>query len=153
MSLIVAMNSQILVSRGKPTTQTSTFLGLSSELGVDGHYDSFIYQNGLFKKNCFHTNFENNPSWTVDLKGQHEVNTVVLYNRMDCCSERVVGTVVEVLSDSNQVLYECGSAKESKGMYIFSCSKNIGSKIRVKNPGWKILHLCEVDVWGCKYNY
>ena len=146
----MAMNSQVILSRGKPTTQSSVYLGLTGDLAVDGNYDSFIMQDKTLTKTCFHTKSENNPFWKVDLLESFVVDAVIIYNRMDCCTDRIVGSVVELLNSKDEVIHKCGVIKEAKDTYYLSCNGKVGNKVRITNPGSKTLHVCEVDVLGIR---
>lgn len=68
------------VAFGKPTKQSS-FAGFGdpSATAVDGR------RTGLFG---FHTNFEPNPWWEVDLQGSYPISEIVVFNRMDVCAHR-----------------------------------------------------------------
>ena len=147
---IMGMGCQIIISRGRPTSISSFGYGSPGELAVDGSYVSTMYNMGALIKSCFHSNYENNPYWIVHFKEESVVNSVVIYNRMDCCSDRIIGSIVELLSPTSEVVHQCGTITETQGIYIFSCKGEIGSKVRIRNPGLKILHFCEVDVLGSK---
>ena len=68
---------------------------------------------------------------------------------MDCCSERLTGAQVYVVSGTGNSL--CGSLPSTKGKEILeiSCSGKSGTKVMIKKPGSSaILTLCEVEVLG-----
>lgn len=74
------------VALGKPATQSSTFPGTSAyaALAVDGNTDG-VYGHG----SVTHTNFDSNPWWQVDLGSSIAIDSIVVWNRTDCCSDRL----------------------------------------------------------------
>ncbi len=101
-----------LLSKGATTSQSSTrTAGGESSRAVDGNTDGAFASNS-----CTHTNTEPNPWWMVDLAAAYAIDKVVatsphtpssqlqhrttgaswqvvLYNRQDCCSERLNNAV------------------------------------------------------------
>lgn len=70
----------------KPTSQSSIHGWGASSLAVDGN------TNGdFFKKSVTHTSDTNsmNPYWEVDLIKNYKINEIQLYNRTDCCADRL----------------------------------------------------------------
>jgi hypothetical protein len=45
-------------------------------------------------RSCTHTASEKGNWWRADLAQKSEVNKIVIYNRVDCCSERIKGAKV-----------------------------------------------------------
>lgn len=78
---------------GRPVTQSSTAYGAAASRAVDGN------SNGDFNAGSVtHTNYEESPYWEVDLGNSYEgsnswdvyyIDTLELYNRTDCCSDRL----------------------------------------------------------------
>ncbi|XP_072023131.1 uncharacterized protein [Amphiura filiformis] len=76
---------------GKPTSQSSTHASQgTSDHAVDGNTNGYY-----FSESCTHTAFNNvgNPWWAVDMQQDECVDKVVLYNRADCCEERLEGAI------------------------------------------------------------
>ena len=71
------------VALSKPTAQSSTGYGGSSSRAVDGNTDGNWNRGSVT-----HTNHESNPYWQVDLEEIYKIDTIVVYNRNDCCSIR-----------------------------------------------------------------
>jgi len=66
-----------------------------ARLAVDGN------RNGRFSGgSCFHTNRYANPWWMVDLAGDSTVLYVTVWNRVDCCDERLADYRVGVTNIS-----------------------------------------------------
>ncbi|KAG9462873.1 hypothetical protein GDO78_022956 [Eleutherodactylus coqui] len=75
-------------------SQSSTYEGSvgiipGPELAIDGNDDAEFKLGS-----CMHTKRDYGPWWTVDMKRLMNVGTVVLTNRQDCCSERLMGAQV-----------------------------------------------------------
>jgi hypothetical protein len=70
---------------GKAATQSSTLVtGSAASLAVDGN------TNGSFSGGFVtHTNLEANPWWQVDLGASTAIHSIVIWNRTDCCQDRL----------------------------------------------------------------
>ena len=78
-------------------TQSSTFL-FGPGLAIDGDTDGDIGHNSLT-----HTGFDDaSPTWEVELDRDYEIETIVLWNRTDCCSERLTNFTVSILDEKRQ---------------------------------------------------
>jgi fibronectin-binding autotransporter adhesin len=97
---VLAPVVQANVARGKSATQSSTASGGVASRAVDGN------TNGTWGSGSVtHTNTEGNPWWQVDLGADTAINQVLMYNRTDCCGDRLSDVWVEILDASNQVLW------------------------------------------------
>ncbi len=74
----------------KPTNQSSTAFGGDASRAVDGNMDG-TYNNG----SVTHSDLENGAWWMVDLGAEYLIQNVTVYNRTDCCSERLSAMVLE----------------------------------------------------------
>src|SRR5690606_29953145 len=79
---------------GKPATQSSTVLGGDPSRAVDGNTDGNWSSNSVT-----HTADGLSEWWMVDLEAAVNIGYVVLFNRTDCCAERLHDFVVRVSSD------------------------------------------------------
>src|SRR5262245_37498823 len=69
---------------GRPTSQWSmNHLGVSSR-AVDGNTSGWWGDGSVT-----HTAYESQAWWQVDLEAVRSVGDVVLYNRTDCCTDRL----------------------------------------------------------------
>ncbi|XP_078664090.1 E-selectin-like [Branchiostoma floridae x Branchiostoma belcheri] len=141
------------VALGRPTEQSSLHptAGGEPHLAVDGNTNGHY-----FSLSCTHTVGELNPWWRVDLGHSLCVERVVLYNRMDCCWDRLRQAIVHV-GDNIQVDSNpsCGApltAIEGVQPYTAVCpgliGRYVGVRIGTTNLELKILTLCEVKVYG-----
>jgi hypothetical protein len=89
-------NKGINVAKGKATSQSSTLnSNYPSSNAVDGNFQSFT-----------HTGPQQGAGqwWQVDLGNNYEINQIQIYNRRDCCPERLNSSKVELLSSSNGII-------------------------------------------------
>lgn len=82
---------------GQPATQSSTAFSGPAGAAVDGLAFPFYSAEGPLT----HTAFESNPWWQVDLGETIRLDRILLFNRTDCCSERLADASIFV---SNQPL-------------------------------------------------
>jgi NedA-like, galactose-binding domain len=69
---------------GKPATQSSTAFDAPASRGVDGNTSGNWANNSVTS-----TANEHQPWWQVDLGGIQQIEVVKLWNRTDCCSDRL----------------------------------------------------------------
>ncbi|XP_019628635.1 PREDICTED: plasminogen-like [Branchiostoma belcheri] len=140
------------VALGKTAFQTSTLNGMHgpgvASLAVDGITN--IYMN-YGTATCTHTQEETDPSWWVDLGRSYMIDRVVIFNRMDCCSERLNPFNIHI-GDSDQVSENprCGGDHQilvTKPTVSIQCRWMAGRYVgfRLTGPS-RILTLCEVQV-------
>jgi hypothetical protein len=69
---------------GKPATQSSEAFGGSASRAVDGD------TNGMFNNNSVtHTDLNAHPWWQTDLGTSSPISSINVWNRTDCCSNRL----------------------------------------------------------------
>ncbi|XP_012689666.1 fucolectin-like [Clupea harengus] len=116
---------------------------------IDGNRNDNAYHGS-----CTHTAHHPNPWWRVDLLKKFRVDSVIITNRGDCCSERLNGAVLRIgnslqnQGNSNPVCAVISSipAGESKA---FKCHGMEGRWVNVLIPGRsEYLTLCEVEVYA-----
>jgi hypothetical protein len=137
-----------LVSQRKPTTQwPGTVASGYSSRAVDGNTN-----NRFALKSCTHTNRSRNPWWRVDLRRQYSVQKVQVWNRADCCGNRLNGFVVRV---GNSGAWSrngwCGRGRNVRqgGVATVQCRGRRGRFVFVVLQNrTNYLTLCEVRVWA-----
>ena len=84
------------MAKGKIATQSSTLSNPANPVAskaVDGNTD------GSFPSaSTTHTNQEQSPWWKVDLGKEYQITAITLWNRVDCCGERLNNFQI-ILSD------------------------------------------------------
>ncbi len=79
------------IAKGAKVRQSSLGFGGDPRRAVDGNPSGNWGHNSVT-----HTNLENGAWLEVDLGAGYSVDKVVIYNRTDCCAERLNNAVVEV---------------------------------------------------------
>ncbi|SHJ76445.1 Por secretion system C-terminal sorting domain-containing protein [Reichenbachiella agariperforans] len=131
------------IALGKSTSQSSTAHGGLSSRAVDGN-TSGVWSHG----SVTHTNAESNPWWEVDLGGAYEVDEIVLYNRTNCCMDRLSNFTVSVMNGSTTTWSQTYSAYPNPSQTI-QVGGAQGETVRVQlNGSSNPLSLAEVQVYG-----
>ncbi|XP_060134164.1 uncharacterized protein LOC118089696 [Zootoca vivipara] len=142
------------LARGRPACQSSIYshpIIPSASKAIDGNCDG-----NFFHGSCTHTNAEKEPWWHVDLGEQFAISTVVVKNREDCCSERLLGAEIRVgdsVADHGKSNPLCGNITDPRrGSFTsLNCHWLKGRYVSVNLPGEaSTLTLCEVEVYGTK---
>jgi len=140
-------SGKLNVAKGKKATQSSESHGGKAYRAVDGN------TSGIWSKNSVtHTSSQCDQWWEVDLNGVYDVEYIAIYNRLDCCQERLTNFIVELLStdaSGKPVAVEDvehnGPAKPVTLIHFESSEK--GSKVRIQLKGCGYLSLAEVEVY------
>ena len=122
--------------KGKQTQQGSEGWDGKPERALDGNTDGNYGHNS-----CTHTQNNGGAWWSVDLGQSYSIQEVVVWNRSDCCHDRLNG--VEVTIDSQP----CGTISAQQQENKISCGGKTGSKINIKSTRNDYLTLCEVEVY------
>ncbi|KAH9488872.1 hypothetical protein Btru_041496 [Bulinus truncatus] len=140
----------------KPAVQSSDYLPYYAYLAVDGNND-----DNMTHGHCQHTWSETMPWWMVDLRGQFEVDTIILTNRGDLSQSytRLKNFSIDVFIEDPRKLASfpkligdvCYSQGDPlfRGTYSFKCPTGIvGRFVRlVKTVSHAdYLHICEMEV-------
>src|SRR5437588_766247 len=143
---------------GKTATQSSTLAGFSTATaassGVDANTD------GIFTRNSVtHTNLDANAWWQVDLGSSVTVGFIKIWNRTDCCSDRLsdywvfVSNTPLLSTDTPSTLQTRAATWNSHQTSYPNPSTTIavnaaGRYVRVQLSGSNYLSLAEVQVFG-----
>jgi len=141
------------VAQGKTSKQSSTSNGGAAGRAVDGN------NNGTYSANSVtHTGSNANAWWQVDLGSSYALNSLVLWNRTDCCANRLANFYVFVatgdmsgrsytslVNDATVWRYQVTGQAPTK-LHI---PANInGRYVRVQLAGTNYLSLAEMQVWA-----
>ena len=127
-----------LVSRNKPTMQSSESSGGKGDRAVDGT------TNGSYGSNsCTHTKAELGSWWSVDLGAVYAVSQVKIWNRSDCCGERLDNIMVIVDDVTCEKIGKFGASPRT-----VQCNGAEGEIVRIEHQRMSVLTLCEVEVYG-----
>lgn len=133
---------------GKPTRQSSVYRGTGlkhdSDLGVDGQTGPFPQPQGLVMTNC-----EDNSWWQVDLEGVHTLTEMRVFNRSDCCQERL-STVNVLLSDDGKRWIAIYSHKGDPigDQLVVDLKGRKARFVRLALDKKEFLHFYECEVFG-----
>jgi hypothetical protein len=148
------LSAQNNLALNKRATQSSNYTNTSGQpsKAVDGNTDG-RWQSG----SVTHTQGgqgQNNPWWSVDLGEVYEITQIRIWNRTDCCTQRL---------DNFKILVK-NTATESWRGFVSGTQRNTGSNpmsfngkaegryvlIQLMNPKG-ILSLAEVEVYGMAF--
>lgn len=141
------------LTRGKRATQSSEGYGGKAVLAIDGN------KNPDFNaKSISHTaDGDKLPWWEVDLGAVHKVVAIRVFNRADCCAERLAAAGAVVLVSDQPFPNPNGMASQRKRvfpiqgvkpMYDFPTGGMPARFVRVQMQKPGALHLAEIEVIG-----
>ena len=119
-------------------TQSSQHGSGSAGKAVDGNTNQQYRGNS-----CTHTK-NKSPWWKLSLGQEMSIDRVEVWNRADCCGNRLTGVQVKVGSQL------CGSLTSSTAKQTIGCNEKMGAVVELKMPRNDYLSLCEVKVYGTK---
>lgn len=138
---------------GKPVRQSSTGYGGKPEHAVDGNKDGNYSANSVT-----HTDNAPNEWWEIDLGSQKQIREIKIWNRTDCCGERLSNFYVLVSphqfsGSSLQAALNTPSVWQSHhpgvaGRETTIPVAGIGRYVRIQLAGQNWLSLAEVEVIG-----
>jgi hypothetical protein len=142
---------------GKVASQSSTIAGAPSAAAasaIDGNTDGAFYDGSVTA-----TNLDTNAWWQVDLGASATINSIVIWNRLDCCSSRLndywvfVSDTPFLPTDTPTTLQNRAGTFSSHQTSAPSPSTTIlganeGRYVRVQLTGTNYLSLAEVQVFG-----
>jgi hypothetical protein len=142
---------------GRTATQSSTLPGYATTgaaSAVDGNTDGQFFDGSVT-----HTNLDTNAWWQVDLGASASINTVVVWNRIDCCSTRLsdfwvfVSNTPFLPTDTPLTLQNRAGTFASHQTTAPNPTTTIpvgaqGRYVRVQLSGTNNLSLAEVQVFG-----
>jgi hypothetical protein len=148
---VMAQEDTTNLALNKSTLQSSTDYGGSSDRAVDGNTDGIYWSNSVT-----HTYAQTSPWWQVDLGVSQDISKVEIWNRTDCCAERLNNFYVFV-SDTPFTSNDPAvtASQENVEAYFISGAAPTSSEIdvnaqgryvRVQLQGYGILSLAEVKV-------
>lgn len=143
------------VALGKTASQSSTYAGTTpAARAVDGNTDS-NYGGGSMAV----TNADANAWWEVDLGYSHALAAIRVWNRTDCCSNRLAGARI-LVSDApmtgrsyadlmaDAMVWKVAPAEIGGAVTTVPAAGARGRYVRVQLPGNNYMQLAEVEVFG-----
>jgi hypothetical protein len=145
--------TRVNLAQGKTASQSSTFSPQGSpSAGVDGNTDG-NYNNGSVTV----TNSDAQAWWQVDLGSSQAIEDVQLWNRTDCCANRLTDFWVLVSDQPMPASLAAAKAQAGVSSYHFPNQsgnttdvriRRTGRYVRVQLTGTNFLSLAEVQVWA-----
>ena len=138
------------IAVGKTIGQSSTYKSYTgAEKAVDGN--TADYANSMA-----HTNWQRGVNWHVWMGSEATINTVYIFNRSQCCRDRLGYAYVEVLSGMNSGTVVASQRIPAQNYYSLPFIKLDfngvkGETVRIRhdyNTGYKLLNFAEVVVNG-----
>jgi hypothetical protein len=148
-----AAAADVNLALGKPVQQSSTDWGGDVRRAVDGNTDGNWGGNSVS-----HTANQAMPWWQVDLGAAQGIRNIRIWNRTDCCGERLAKFHV-LVSDYPFASGDLNVARQQPGVWDYyhdavagrttdiSVNRN-GRYVRVQLSGANYLQLAEVEVFG-----
>ena len=90
--------------------QSSTYAEADSKRAHDGNVDQ-DYNKGSVS----HTGEEKDPWWLLDLGGVKDIAKIKVFNRGDCCGDRLKDATIDVIDASLQVVWSAKIAEAKDG--------------------------------------
>jgi hypothetical protein len=81
-------------------TSSGTGWGTTEMKSIDGKMEARAYPN------IHHSNTPNKAWYMLKLQNVTNVGSVIIYNRTDCCSSRMIGTTVTLLDTKQNILFK-----------------------------------------------
>jgi hypothetical protein len=145
---------QTNLALNKPATQASNYSATATaNKAVDGNTDGLFYNNSVT-----HTLCGNQDWWQVDLGAVSNISQVKLWNRTDCCADRLNNSYL-IVSDAPFATNDLTTLRNTAGVFVISIASvavnatidvyRTGRYVRVQLGGVGCLSLAEVQVFGC----
>jgi len=129
------------VAQGAAAAQSSTAWGGHASRAADGSTDGG-------NNSVTHTNYEHQPWLEVDLGQTRTVYGVTIWNRTDCCSDRLSNFEVVYIGDDDQII-DVKEFSRVAGTKTNIVSMRSGVRyVQVRLLGSGVLSLAELQVWG-----
>ena len=97
---IIEKDSGKKIQPAGKASQSSAEYGAEADRAVDGNNEQAFGENSVT-----HTQVENYPWWQLDLGKTAMVGKIKIWNRSDCCGDRLEGAVVELLDADRNVVW------------------------------------------------
>eukprot|EP00592_Proboscia_alata_P025355 CAMPEP_0194445784 /NCGR_PEP_ID=MMETSP0176-20130528/128058_1 /TAXON_ID=216777 /ORGANISM="Proboscia alata, Strain PI-D3" /LENGTH=1683 /DNA_ID=CAMNT_0039272393 /DNA_START=372 /DNA_END=5422 /DNA_ORIENTATION=+ len=129
---------------GKPAMQSTTLSPYGAFLAVDGN------TNGNFGAGSTSSTGSGNNYWMVDLQAVASIRSIKIYNRLDCCKERLNNATISVLDYNQHIVHVQTLTDDSPDIATFTFGNVEGTYVRIFVSN--VLSLAEVEVYGYHLN-
>jgi hypothetical protein len=97
---VIEAGTGVELQKTGTAAQSSTGFSCVAARASDGNANSSFFAGSITT-----TEAEENPWWKVDLGSERAIGRLVVYNRGDCCGDRLSGAIVEVLDAAGAVAW------------------------------------------------
>lgn len=142
-SMVSSLSPSVAPSLFPPVRQSSTCFGGLATRAVDDNTSGEYWRESVT-----HTCLEANPWWLWDFRELRLITRIIIWNRTDCCRDRLSNSYVEILADDFTVVNSQFIASGLINSKTFSYGAGVtGSKVRVRVDATEgVLSLAEVRV-------
>lgn len=140
---LVTSSKTTNLALGKTTQQSSTAYGGVSSSAVDGN-TSGIWNQG----SVTHTSNAFQPWWQVYLDSDTNINEIKIWNRTNCCSDRLSNFDVFIYDSNNNRVFKTTITSTPSPSVTINTGGVVGNRVRIKLKGTNPLSLAEVQVFG-----
>ncbi|CAC9435490.1 hypothetical protein [uncultured Gammaproteobacteria bacterium] len=153
-TVVIAVGiGDINLAFGKHATQSSTYpysILTVADYAVDGNTDG-----RFLNSSTTHTQYEQGAWWQVDLGGQKNIKQIIIYNRTDCCVDRLSNYQVSISdkADFSTHIYQQDFhvVPNPKKIIQLNGSGKQGRYVRIQLLDKNYLSLAEVQVIGTDF--
>lgn len=95
-----------------------------------------------------HTNTEDNPWWQVDLGSTYSIDYIQIWNRTDCCMERLTNFTVSVINSSGSTTFSESYSSYPDASVSVDAEGASGQIVQIQLDDSNPISLAEVQVFG-----
>ena len=127
-------------------TQISTSSGGVASRAIDGNTDGNYHRGSVS-----HTSDTNDPWWNLVLNDVYTIQSIIVYNRIDCCSDRIRNFILIIYNGGTETYNSTGiiDTNVESSSYTFTLSPAVyGDQVRIILPSSGIISLAEVEIYA-----
>ncbi|MDO7171623.1 carbohydrate-binding protein [Mariniflexile sp. AS56] len=137
----------LAITHGTATQSTDRPSDGFAPNAIDGNTNG-VWNNGSVSHTGGNATSDPAPWWKVDLGNNYKIETINVFNRTDCCSDRLNNFTVEVLDANGSVTFSQFYATVPSNAFTVNTGNVIGRTVRISKTSSTALTLAEVEVYG-----
>ncbi|WP_372752099.1 carbohydrate-binding protein [Mariniflexile sp.] len=137
----------LAVAHGTATQSTNRPSDGFAPNAIDGNTNG-VFGNGSVSHTGGNATVDPTPWWKVDLGNNYNIETIKIFNRTDCCSDRLNNFTVEVLDANDNVTFSQFYATAPSNAFTITTGNVVGRTVRISKTSSTALTLAEVEVYG-----
>ncbi|MDW5290823.1 T9SS type A sorting domain-containing protein [Formosa sp. PL04] len=123
-------------------TQSTTLSSAAASRANDNN------TNGIFTSGSVTASQGPDAWWEVELDGSYNISDINIFNRTDCCSERLADFTVSVINSNGTTTFSKTITTTPNPSVTLDAGGALGNTIRVQSNLTTALNLAEVQVFG-----